>query len=107
MFLETMKLSHSIFLVAAIISIIEILIVPANFVENPENLVKSTFSDDLLDKISTLYLFIIIILFFFGGIIFTIEKGMNRNPFEQTTIKELEAKRCELELQKRLSRKTN
>jgi len=102
-----MKLSHSIFLVAAIISIIEILIVPANFVENPDNLIKSAFSDDLLDKISTLYLFIVIILFFFGGIIFTIEKGMDRNPFEKTTIKELEAKRCELELQRRLSRKTN
>ena len=102
-----MKLSHSIFLVAAIITIIEILIVPANFVENPENLVKSAFGDDLLDKISTLYLFIVIILFFFGGIIFIIEKGMERNPFHQRTIRELEAKRCELELQKRLSKKTN
>ncbi len=102
-----MKLSHSIFLVAAIITIIEILIVPANFVENPNNLVKSAFGDDLLDKISTLYLFIVIILFFFGGIIFIIEKGMERNPFHQRTIRELEAKRCELELQKRLSKKTN
>jgi len=102
-----MKLSHSIFLVAAIITIIEILIVPANFVENPDNLVKSAFGDDLLDKISTLYLFIVIILFFFGGIIFIIEKGMERNPFHQRTIRELEAKRCELELQKRLSKKTN
>jgi len=102
-----MKLSHSIFLVAAIITIIEILIVPANFVENPENLVKSAFGDDLLDKISTLYLFIVIILFFFGGIIFIIEKGMERNPFHQRSIRELEAKRCELELQRRLSKKTN
>ena len=102
-----MKLSHSIFLVAAIITIIEILIVPANFVENPENLVKSAFGDDLLDKISTLYLFIVIILFFFGGIIFIIEKGMERNPLHQTTIREFEAKRCELELQRRLSGKTN
>ncbi len=107
MFLETMKLSHSIFLVAAIITIIEILIVPANFVENPDNLVKSAFGDDLLDKISTLYLFIVIILFFFGGIFYVLEKGMERNPFEKRTIKELEAKRCELELQRRLSRKTN
>jgi len=102
-----MKLSHSIFLVAAIIAIIEILIVPANFVENPENLVKSAFGDDLLDKISTLYLFIIVILFFFGGIFYVLEKGMERNPFQQTTIRELEAKRCELELQRRLSKKTN
>jgi len=102
-----MKLSHSVFLVAAIIAIIEILIVPANFVENPENLVKSAFGDDLLDKISTLYLFIIVILFFFGGIFYVLEKGMERNPFEKTTIKELEAKRCELELQRRLSKKTN
>ncbi len=102
-----MKLSHSIFLVATIISIIEMLIVPANFVENPDNLVKSTLGDNLLDKISTLYLFIVIILFFFGGIIFIIEKGMERNPLQQTTIKEFEAKRCELELKRRLSRKTN
>ncbi len=102
-----MKLSHSIFLVAAIISVIEILIVPANFVENPENLVKSAFGDDLLDKISTLYLFIVIILFFFGGVFYILEKGMERNPFHQTIIRELEAKRCELELQRRLSRKTN
>ena len=102
-----MKISHSVFFVGSIILIVLVLILPANFVENPENLVKSAFGDDLLDKISTLYLFIIVILFFFGGIIFAIEKGMNKNPFEQTIIRELEAKRCELELQRRLSRKTN
>ncbi len=78
-FLQTMKLSHSIFLVAAIILIIEILIVPANFVENPENLVKSIFSNDVLDKISTLYLFLVVILFFFGSIVFFLEKGMQVN----------------------------
>ncbi len=78
-FLQTMKLSHSIFLVAAIILIIEILIVPANFVENPENLVKSMFSNDVLDKISTLYLFLVIILFFFGSIVFFLEKGVQVN----------------------------
>ncbi len=78
-FLQTMKLSHSIFLVAAIILIIEILIVPANFVENPENLVKSMFSDDVLDKISTLYLFLVVILFFFGSIVFFLEKGVQVN----------------------------
>ena len=78
-FLQTMKLSHSIFLVAAIILIIEILIVPANFVENPENLVKSIFSNDVLDKISTLYLFLVIILFFFGSIVFFLEKGVQVN----------------------------
>jgi len=74
-----MKLSHSIFLVAAIILIIEILIVPANFVENPDNLVKSMFSNDVLDKISTLYLFLVVILFFFGSIVFFLEKGMQIN----------------------------
>jgi len=74
-----MKLSHSIFLVAVIILIIEILIVPANFVENPENLVKSIFSNDVLDKISTLYLFLVIILFFFGSIVFFLEKGVQVN----------------------------
>jgi len=74
-----MKLSHSIFLVAAIILIIEILIIPANFVENPDNLVKSIFSDDVLDKISTLYLFLVIIMFFFGGIVSFLEKGKQVN----------------------------
>ena len=78
-FLQTMKLSHSIFLVATIILIIEILIVPANFVENPENLVKSIFSNDVLDKISTLYLFLVVILFFFGSIVFFLEKGVQVN----------------------------
>jgi len=78
-FLQTMKLSHSIFSVAAIILIIEILIVPANFVENPENLVKSMFSNDVLDKISTLYLFLVVILFFFGSIVFFLEKGVQVN----------------------------
>ena len=102
-----MKVSHSVFFVGSIILVILVLILPANFVENPENLVKSAFGDDLLDKISTLYLFIVIILFFFGGIFYVLEKGMERNPFEKRTIKEMEAKRCELELQRRLSRKTN
>jgi len=54
------------------------LIVPANFVENPENLVKSAFGDDLLDKMSTLFLFIVIILFSGGAVIFTLEKNMER-----------------------------
>ena len=78
-----MKLSHSIFVVGIIIIILELLIAPANFVENPNNLVKNTMSDDVLDKISTLYFFLVIILFFFGGIIFFLEKGMEVNPFEQ------------------------
>jgi len=54
------------------------LILPANFVENPENLVKSAFGDDLLDKISTLFIFVIIILFFGGGVIFTLEKKIRK-----------------------------
>ncbi|MCH6570968.1 MAG: hypothetical protein IH780_00125 [Thaumarchaeota archaeon] len=55
------------------------MILPANFVENPANLVKIMLSDDSLDKISTLFIFVVIILFFGGGIIFTLEKGMERN----------------------------
>jgi len=74
-----MKLSYSIFFVAAIILIIEILIVPANFVENPDNLIKSIFSNDVLAKISTLYLFLIIILFFFGSIVYFLEKRVRVN----------------------------
>ena len=50
----------------------------SNFVENPENLVKIMLSDDSLDKISTLFIFIVVILFVGGGIIFTLEKNMER-----------------------------
>ncbi len=74
-----MKISHSIFFVGSIILIVLVLILPANFVENPENLVKIMLSDDVIDKISTLFIFIVIILFIGGGIIFTLEKGMERN----------------------------
>ncbi len=78
-FLETMKASHSIFFIGSIILVVLVLILPANFVENPANLVKIMLSDDSLDKISTLFIFVVIILFFGGGIIFTLEKGMERN----------------------------
>jgi len=54
------------------------MILPANFVENPENLVKVMLSDDSLDKISTLFIFVVVILFFGGGVIFTLEKRMER-----------------------------
>jgi len=78
-YLETMKTSHSIFFIGSIILVVLVLILPANFVENPDNLVKIMLSDDVLDQISTLFLFIVIILFFGGGVIFTLEKGMERN----------------------------
>jgi len=73
-----MKISHSVFFIGSIILIILVLILPANFVENPENLVKIMLSDDSLDKISTLFIFIVVILFTGGGIIFTLEKNMER-----------------------------
>ncbi len=73
-----MKVSHSVFFVGSIILVILVLILPANFVENPENLVKIMLSDDSLDKISTLFIFIVVILFVGGGIIFTLEKNMER-----------------------------
>jgi len=73
-----MKISTSIFFVGSIILIILVLILPANFVENPENLVKIMLSDDSLDKMSTLFLFIVIILFSGGVVIFTLEKNMER-----------------------------
>jgi len=74
-----MKISHSVFFVGSIIFIILVLILPANFVENPENLVKIMLSDDSLDKISTLFIFVVIILFSGAVVIFTLEKGMERN----------------------------
>ncbi len=73
-----MKVSHSVFFVGSIILVILVLILPANFVENPENLVKIMLSDDSLDKMSTLFLFIVIIMFSGGVVIFTLEKNMER-----------------------------
>jgi len=73
-----MKVSHSVFLVGSITLVVLVLILPANFVENPDNLVKIMLSDDVIDKISTLFIFIVIILFFGGGVIFTLEKRMER-----------------------------
>jgi len=73
-----MKISTSVFFVGLIILIILVLILPANFVENPENLVKIMLSDDSLDKMSTLFIFVVIILFSGGVVIFTLEKNMER-----------------------------
>jgi len=73
-----MKISHSVFFIGSIILIVLVMILPANFVENPENLVKVMLSDDSLDKISTLFIFVVVILFFGGGVIFTLEKRMER-----------------------------
>ncbi len=73
-----MKISYSVFFIGSIILFILVLILPANFVENPENLVKIMLSDDSLDKISTLFIFIVVILFVGGGFIFTLEKNMER-----------------------------
>ncbi len=82
-----MKISTSIFFVGSIILIILVLILPANFVENPDNLVKIMLSDDSLDKMSTLFLFIVIILFSGGAVIFTLEKNMERYAIWQYTEK--------------------
>ena len=82
-----MKISHSVFFIGSIILIILVLILPANFVENPENLVKIMLSDDSLDKMSTLFIFVVIILFSGGVVIFTLEKNMERYAIWQYTEK--------------------
>ncbi len=82
-----MKISTSVFFVGLIILIILVLILPANFVENPENLVKIMLSDDSLDKMSTLFLFIVIIMFSGGAVIFALEKNMERYAIWQYTEK--------------------
>ena len=73
-----MKVSHSIFFVGSIILVVLVLLLPANFVENPDNLVKIMLSDDVIDKISSLFIFIVIILFSGGVVIFTLEKNTER-----------------------------
>ena len=77
-----MKVSHGIFLVGIVILLVE-MIFPENFGGESDKMVRGLVSDDVMDKISTLYFFIIVIAFFFGGIVYLLEKGMERNPLQE------------------------
>lgn len=78
-----MKVSHGIFLIGIVILLVEIMIFPENFGGESDRMVKGLVSNDVMDKISTLYFFIIIIAFFFGGIVYLLEKGMERDPLKE------------------------
>ena len=78
-----MKVSHGIFLVGIVILLVEMMIFPENFGGESDKMVRGLVSDDVMDKISTLYFFIIVIAFFFGGIVYLLEKGMERNPLQE------------------------
>lgn len=77
-----MKVSHGIFLVGTILSLVLGMMILSD-VGNSDHLMYGLVSDDASDKIITLYFFIIIIKFFFAGIVYLFEKGMEKNPLEQ------------------------
>lgn len=87
-----MKVSHGIFLVGIVILLVEVMIFPENFGGESDKIVKGLVSNDVMDKISTLYFFIIIIAFFFGGIVYLLEKGMEKNPLSQYPEKTIKTK---------------
>jgi hypothetical protein len=66
-----MKVSFSIFLVGAILIIFELLLLQA----------------DVSDKLSSLYFYIIIILFSFGGLVYYLERGIDGDPLREYTKK--------------------
>ena len=70
-----MKVSYVIFLVGIILSFILGTMVFSD-IGNSDHLMYGLVSNDVNDKIITLYFFIVIMQFFFGGIIFLFERGM-------------------------------
>ena len=76
-----MKVSSGIFLVGIVLTFILGMMVFSDL-GNSDHLMYGLISEDVSDKIITLYFFIIILKFFFGGIVYFFEKGMNQNPLE-------------------------
>ncbi len=68
-----MKVSYGIFLVGIILSVILVFLVQSDL-GNSDHLMYGLVSEDVYDKIITLYFFIIIIKFFFGGIVYLAER---------------------------------
>lgn len=82
MFLETgMKTSYGVFLVGMIVSIVLGMMVSSHL-GHSEHLMYGLISDDVFDKLISLYFFIVLITFFFGGVLFLFEKGMQENPLD-------------------------
>ena len=76
-----MKVSYGIFLVGIILSIVLAMMVFSDL-GNSDHLMYGLVSDDVFDKIITLYFFIVLLKFFFGGVVYMFEKGMQQNPLE-------------------------
>ena len=68
-----MKVSYGIFLVGIMLTIILVYLVQSDL-GNSDHLMYGLVSEDVFDKIITLYFFIIIIKFFFGGIVYLSER---------------------------------
>ncbi len=68
-----MKLSYSMFLIGIMLSIVLVFLVQSDL-GNSDHLMYGLVSEDVYDKIITLYFFIIIFKFFFGGIVYLSER---------------------------------
>ncbi len=68
-----MKISYGIFLIGIMLSIVLVFLVQSDL-GNSDHLMYGLVSEDAFDKIITLYFFIIIIKFFFGGIVYLSER---------------------------------
>ncbi len=68
-----MKLSYSMFLIGIMLSIVLVFLVLSDL-GNSDHLMYGLVSEDVYDKIITLYFFIIIFKFFFGGIVYLSER---------------------------------
>ena len=69
-----MKLSYSMFLIGIMLSIVLVFLVQSDLGNNSDHLMYGLVSEDVYDKIITLYFFIIIFKFFFGGIVYLYER---------------------------------
>ena len=68
-----MKVSYGIFLVGIMLSIVLVFLVQSDL-GNSDHLMYGLVSEDFYDKIITLYFFIIVIKFIFGGIVYLFER---------------------------------
>jgi len=74
-----MKISHTILLAGVFVLVAEIIIFQANSQEYSGTVDESLVNEDIVKKTTTLYIFLGIIFFIFGGIMNFIEKRSERN----------------------------
>ena len=77
-----MKVSYGIFIVGILLLSIIVFLTQSDL-GNSDHLMFGLVSEDVYDKIITLYFFIVIMQFFSGGIVYYFERGM---PIDKKTI---------------------